>query len=145
MHHRLCRSHLKVFSTDELRLLLAGAENQSPWNREEVGRNIILRDYSMQSSQIGYFLDVLCEFGPEERRAFLRFCTGSPRLPVGGWVSLKPKMTIARKDASKPDEVLPSCSTCLVLVKLPQYSSLTVMRERLLMAVREGQSFFSMD
>jgi E3 ubiquitin-protein ligase TRIP12 len=138
-------SHLRAFTPDELRLLLAGASNARAWERDDVAASLVLRDYSTQAPQVGYFLDVLCELGPEDRRNFLRFCTGSPRLPVGGWTSMRPKMTVVKKDAAKPDAVLPSCSTCLVILKLPAYSSKSVMRERLLCAIREGQSFFSMD
>jgi E3 ubiquitin-protein ligase TRIP12 len=42
--------------------------------------------YSQTSKVVGYLLDVLTEFTPKERRAFLKFVTGTPRLPVGGTV-----------------------------------------------------------
>jgi E3 ubiquitin-protein ligase TRIP12 len=42
--------------------------------------------YSQTSKVVGYLLDVLTEFTSKERRAFLKFVTGTPRLPVGGMV-----------------------------------------------------------
>lgn len=41
-----------------------------------------------------------------------------------------------------PDEYLPSCMTCVNYLKMPDYSSLEVMRERLGVAIREGQGAF---
>jgi hypothetical protein len=40
--------------------------------------------YSQNSKVVGYLLDVLTEFTPRQRRAFLMFVTGTPRLPIGG-------------------------------------------------------------
>jgi len=134
---------LGVLTPGEFRSLLRGVD--APWVPDVIAKHLVLRDYSSQSPQIGFFLQVLGELDATGRRDFLRFCTGSPRLPVGGWASFKPKMTIARKDAANPDQVLPSCSTCLLIFKLPQYSSLAVLRERVLTAISEGQNFFSMD
>jgi len=42
-------------------------------------------------------LEIIQEFGCDERRAFLQFVTGAPRLPPGGLAALNPKMTIVRK------------------------------------------------
>ncbi len=39
-----------------------------------------------QSRAVTYLLEVLSELEPEERRKFLLWATGSPRLPVGGWL-----------------------------------------------------------
>ena len=51
-------------------------------------------------------------------------------------------VTPAKAGSGRLDDVLPSASTCTNYLKLPEYSSAEVMRERLLLAVREGQSAF---
>ena len=55
-------------------------------------------------------------FSLEERKQFLLFVTGAPRLPLGGFAGLKPKLNVVRKDPSlpghHPDEYLPSVMTC---------------------------------
>jgi len=43
------------------------------------------------------FLEIIREFGHEQRRAFLQFVTGAPRLPPGGLASLSPILTVVRK------------------------------------------------
>ncbi len=83
-----------------------------------------------------------------ERRLFLQFTTGCPRLPVGGFSALRPRLTVVRKDTpdgQRSDDYLPSCSTCQVYLKLPGYSSKVAMRAKLLQAITEGQEHFAMN
>jgi E3 ubiquitin-protein ligase HECTD1 len=55
---------------------------------------------------------------------------------AGGLANLFPRLTIVRKiDAG--DGSYPSVNTCVHYLKLPDYSTEEVMRERLLMATRE--------
>ena len=65
-------------------------------------------------------------------------------LPVG-FRSLNPPLTIVRKtfeSTENPDDFLPSVMTCVNYLKLPDYSSIEIMREKLLIAAREGQQSF---
>jgi len=41
-----------------------------------------------------------------------------------------------------PDEYLPSVMTCVNYLKMPDYSTVGVMREKLFMAMKEGQGAF---
>ncbi len=62
-----------------------------------------------------------------------------------GLRSLNPPLTIVRKtvDSSESqDNFLPSVMTCVNYLKLPDYSSSAVMREKLDQAAREGQLSF---
>ena len=55
----------------------------------------------------------------------------------GGLANLHPRLTLVRKiDAT--DGSYPSVNTCVHYLKLPDYSSEAVMRERLLAATREN-------
>lgn len=40
--------------------------------------------YTMESRTVQHLLAILSEMTQEERRDFLQFTTGSPRLPIGG-------------------------------------------------------------
>jgi E3 ubiquitin-protein ligase TRIP12 len=74
-----------------------------------------------------------------------QFITGSPRLPVGGLARLSPRLTVVQKKPEagvSSDAYLPSVMTCANYLKLPDYSSKQVMRERLLTAINEGQGAF---
>lgn len=99
--------------------------------------------YSNDSLPIQYLASAMSQFSAEDRRNFLLFVTGSPKLPIGGFKSLKPRLTVVRKDTSgDPDCYLPSVMTCVNYVKLPAYSSQSVTSARMLLAIREGLSSF---
>ena len=54
-------------------------------------------------------------------------------------------LTIVRKMAEandNSDDFLPSVMTCVNYLKLPDYSSIDVMRDKLSLAIREGQLAF---
>lgn len=40
--------------------------------------------FSMEAKPVKELLDIMHHFSDAEKRLFLRFATGSPRLPVGG-------------------------------------------------------------
>ena len=64
---------------------------------------------------------------------------------VGGLARLVPRLTIVQKrpeGGTSPDAYLPSVMTCANYLKLPDYSSKEIMRERLLTAISEGQGAF---
>jgi hypothetical protein len=53
--------------------------------------------YTSSSPPVINLLEVIQEFEGHQRRAFLQFITGSPRLPPGGLAALNPKLTVVRK------------------------------------------------
>lgn len=137
--------HLQYFYPEELDQLLCGSKSET-WDvktlmeccRPDHG-------YTHDSRAVRFLFEVLSSFDAEQQRLFLQFVTGSPRLPVGGFRSLNPPLTIVRKtfeSSENPDDFLPSVMTCVNYLKLPDYSSIEIMREKLLTAAREGQQSF---
>ncbi|XP_046393216.1 E3 ubiquitin-protein ligase TRIP12 isoform X4 [Ischnura elegans] len=101
--------------------------------------------YTPDSRAIRFLFEILSHYDRDEQRLFVQFVTGSPRLPVGGFKSLSPPLTVVRKTLESnmnPDDFLPSVMTCVNYLKLPDYSSLEVMRVKLNLAAREGQHSF---
>ncbi|CDO95969.1 unnamed protein product [Kluyveromyces dobzhanskii CBS 2104] len=101
--------------------------------------------YSMDSPIITYLIDILSNFSTEEKRLFLQFITGSPKLPLGGFKNLKPKFTVVLKHPDgniSPNHCLPSVMTCANYLKLPKYSDKSVLRDRLVHAMTEGSGAF---
>lgn len=99
----------------------------------------------MCSKTVKYLLETMTELSADEQRQFLLFVTGSPRLPPGGFKSLEPKLTIVRREAGEndPDSYLPSVNCCFYYLKLPEYSTKEILKERLLFAINNGQGSFS--
>lgn len=82
--------------------------------------------YTVDSRAIQFLFEIMVEFDKHQRRQFLLFVTGSPRLPVGGFKALVPPLTIVKKTSSEglsSDGYLPSVMTCVNYFKLPDYSS----------------------
>ena len=61
-----------------------------------------------------------------------------------GFRGLHPQLTVVRKPAEagfKSDDYLPRVMTCANYLKLPDYSSKEVLREKLMIAMSEGKGF----
>lgn len=136
--------HLRAFTPEELDVLFNGS--REAWERDAIVESLKFdHGYTRSSGAVGFLLGIMCEFTDAERRQFLKFVTGSPRLPVGGLSRMVPRLTIVKKSpesGNSPDAYLPSVMTCANYLKLPDYSSKEVMRERLLTAINEGQGCF---
>lgn len=137
--------NLKIFYPNELEQLFCGS-NHAKWDLK------LLTDccrpdhgYNLDSKAIKFLFEILSSYNAEEQRKFLQFATGSPRLPIGGLKGLNPQLTIVRKTfepGENQDDYLPSVMTCVNYLKLPDYSNVEIMREKLNIAVSEGQHSF---
>ncbi|CCG20708.1 Ufd4 protein [Candida orthopsilosis Co 90-125] len=137
-------SSLMIFSPQELVELFGNCEED--WSFDALSSAIVANHgYSKDSPEIKELINILIDFDLEEKRQFLQFLTGSPKLPIGGFKALRPELTVVRKhaeDGLKDDDYLPSVMTCANYLKIPKYSSKEVMREKLLQAVKEGAGAF---
>jgi E3 ubiquitin-protein ligase TRIP12 len=135
---------MQLLAPDEIGLLLLGeGESGSEWSIESLKANTKAEHgYDGGSRVIGLFFQVLAErFSPADRRQFLLFATGCPRLPVGGFAALNPRLTVVDKGCLVPDEVLPSVMTCVSYLKLPNYSSIDILEAKLRTAIQEAGGF----
>ena len=102
--------------------------------------------YNAESKSLKFLYEIMASYSREEQRQFLQFVTGCPRLPVGGFKALSPPLTVVKKTFDSPDvnpdDYLPSVMTCVNYLKLPDYSSKEIMREKLRIAAMEGQYCF---
>jgi len=137
--------NLGMFFPEEIDSLFCGSQ-ETPWDERSLCEAFKPdHGYTHDSPAIARLVRVLTDFNSEQRRQFLSFVTGSPRLPVGGFRALSPPLTIVRKivqPTENPDDFLPSVMTCVNYLKLPDYSSQQVMSERVGTAVRDGRLSF---
>lgn len=135
---------LIIFSSRELVGLFGNAEED--WTMDTLTSSIAANHgYTKDSEAIKSLIDILMNFNIEEKREFLQFLTGAPKLPIGGFKALRPELTVVRKhaeDGLKDDDYLPSVMTCANYLKLPNYSSKEVMKEKLIQAMKEGAGAF---
>lgn len=144
---------LKIFSTsDEMETLICGDLQQSSleWSSVQSLSEVIntAHGYHHKSRAFCDFLRYLTEIPAQERQAFLQFITGAPRLPIGGFGGLAPRLTVVLKKPAtlkeKADQILPSVMTCQNYVKMPEYSSFEVLKQRFNLAVSEGANNFTL-
>uniref|UniRef100_A0A1B0ANY5 E3 ubiquitin-protein ligase n=1 Tax=Glossina palpalis gambiensis TaxID=67801 RepID=A0A1B0ANY5_9MUSC len=127
---------LAAFSPTEARMMICG-EQHPQWTREDlINYTEPKLGYSKDSPGFLRFVNVLMSMTGPERKAFLQFTTGCSSLPPGGLANLHPRLTVVRKvDAG--DGSYPSVNTCVHYLKLPDYQTEDIMKERLLTATKE--------
>ncbi|OAT05713.1 E3 ubiquitin-protein ligase TRIP12 [Blastomyces gilchristii SLH14081] len=137
-------SSLQSFTPDELVMLFGQVEED--WSIETLMDSMKAdHGFNMDSKSVRNLLQVMSEFTKQERRDFLQFVTGSPKLPIGGFKSLTPMFTVVCRPSDPPylpDDYLPSVMTCVNYLKLPDYTNIDILRERLNVAMHEGQGAF---
>ncbi|KAF8906204.1 hypothetical protein CPB84DRAFT_1813845 [Gymnopilus junonius] len=137
-------SDLRAFSADELVMLFGNSEED--WSAETLSEALKAdHGFNVESRAIRDLIEIMSDYDPPARRAYLQFITGSPKLPIGGFRGLNPPLTVVRKLHEAPltaDDYLPSVMTCVNYLKLPEYSSKQVMKEKLQVATQEGVGSF---
>ena len=106
------------FTARALRDLIVGS---STLEVEDLMANAQLFGYRRQSPQIIWLESFLSEMGQEDRRRFLRFCTGITQLPIGGFAALDDEQFIITRHESRHS--LPTSAICYNQFNLPQYES----------------------
>ena len=81
------------------------------------------------------FWDVLFDMKPEMQKRFLRFVTGSDRVPVGGMAEMSFKITRIR---DRPDN-LPEAHTCFNQLVLPDYPDKERLYQKLTIALSNAE------
>ncbi|XP_067942720.1 E3 ubiquitin-protein ligase HECTD1-like [Watersipora subatra] len=127
---------LHSFSPSELVTMLCG-EQCPQWTKEDIIQYTEPKlGFSRDSPGFLRLVNVLVDMNGDERKAFLQFTTGCSSLPPGGLANLYPRLTIVKK-ADSNDNTYPSVNTCVHYLKLPEYSSETVLKQRLTHATIE--------
>ncbi|KAI5644947.1 HECT-domain (ubiquitin-transferase) domain-containing protein [Phthorimaea operculella] len=128
---------LRMFSCRELQLLISGSE--VPIDIEDMKRNIqYAGGFSAEHPTIQHFWKVVENFTDQQKRQLLKFVTSCSRPPLLGFKDLQPQFCI--QSAGTADR-LPSSSTCMNLLKLPEFDSEEILAERLLYAIQAGAGF----
>uniref|UniRef100_A0A8C2F984 E3 ubiquitin-protein ligase HACE1 n=1 Tax=Cyprinus carpio TaxID=7962 RepID=A0A8C2F984_CYPCA len=138
-------SLIQLFDEYELELLLSGMPeiDVMDWKKNTEYTS----GYDLQEPVIKWFWEVVENLTQEERVLLLQFVTGSSRVPHGGFAFLMggsglQKFTIAAVPYTS--NLLPTSSTCINMLKLPEYPSKDVLRDRLLVALHCGSYGYAM-
>ena len=139
--------NLKCFTSLELEEYICGSL-EIKWDEDNLYENLKPgRGYTKNSRIFNDLIKFMCKLDKKGQRDFLIFATGTSRLPIGGFKSLSPKLTIVKKVTDKselPDDYLPTVMTCQNNMKLPEYSSYEILENKMLFAMKEGSKEFSL-
>lgn len=129
---------LRMFTTRELQLIISG--NKSPIDVDDMREHTVYSGgYSAQHPTIVMFWNVVKSFDNLQKSLLLRFVTSCSRPPLLGFKELYPPLCIQLVESD--DNRLPSSSTCMNILKLPEFTNENVMKERLLYAIQSGSGF----
>lgn len=128
---------LSLFNPYEIQTLISGGDRE--FNVDDLQKNCVLGGYSFADQTIKDLFIILKEFNVEQKSKFLKFVTSSSKQPLLGFQELNPKFGI-RKSGDDPER-LPTASTCVNLLKLPNYHDKELLREKLLFSINADAGF----
>ena len=155
---------LNFFTLNEAQKLISGATIDL--NIEDLKSNVQYWGGLHSGHRLVKWLWEILEndFDREERALFLRFVTSTPKPPLLGFASLNPPFTIRCVEIDEDDGTiydasfkgffktifnvgrkdslrLPTSSTCFNLLKLPNYSQKSTLRDKLKYAIKSNAGF----
>lgn len=135
----LLPSHwLRLFAPHELQVLISGA--QSPVDLEDLRQHTHYEGgYTANHPVVRAFWKVVAGFDERQRRLLLKFVTSCSRPPLLGFKDLEPRFCI--QSAGAEPGRLPTASTCMNLLKLPEIPEESTLRDKLLYAIESGAGF----
>lgn len=129
---------LRMFDQQEIQVLISGA--QVPISLEDLKSfTNYSGGYSADHPVIKVFWRVVEGFTDEEKRKLLKFVTSCSRPPLLGFKELYPAFCI--HNGGSDLERLPTASTCMNLLKLPEFYDETLLRSKLLYAIECAAGF----
>lgn len=139
---------ISIFTYEEIELLLCGL----PYiDLEDWKDNTEYRGYTRKSKIIRWFWKILKGFSQKRLSDLVMFVTGTPRLPVEGFTSLRTmrgdsaKFTIEAVETDENDKSLPKAHTCFNRLDLPKYHSKSALKRGLLYVIRNHKLGFGME
>uniref|UniRef100_A0A8B9HUE1 HECT-type E3 ubiquitin transferase n=1 Tax=Astyanax mexicanus TaxID=7994 RepID=A0A8B9HUE1_ASTMX len=129
---------LRMFDQQEIQVLISGAHVPICLDDLKKFTNYS-GGYSATHPVIKIFWDVVENFSDDEKRKLLKFVTSCSRPPLLGFKELYPAFCI--HNGGNDLERLPTASTCMNLLKLPEFCDEQLMKSKLLYAIESSSGF----
>ncbi|PVV02440.1 hypothetical protein BB560_003106 [Smittium megazygosporum] len=128
-------SALEFFYPDELETLLSGSNKVLTFN--ELEPLFVFHEIEKSDPLVGMLFEILKSFDNTKLEIFLFFVTGCYKLPSSAHPPISIKVILLGDDERR----LPVARTCFNQLGLFRYSSLEIMKEKLLMAIYGSEGF----
>uniref|UniRef100_A0A3Q2XY11 Ubiquitin-protein ligase E3C n=1 Tax=Hippocampus comes TaxID=109280 RepID=A0A3Q2XY11_HIPCM len=129
---------LRMFDQQEIQVLISGAHVPICLDDLKKFTNYS-GGYTATHPVIQIFWEVVEGFTDEEKRKLLKFVTSCSRPPLLGFKELYPAFCV--HNGGTDLDRLPTASTCMNLLKLPEFYSQHQMRNKLLYAIESSSGF----
>ena len=127
-----------MFNQKDLSVLLGGSH--IPIDLVDLKSNVTYGgDYHADHPTVQLFWYVVEKFSEADLQSLVKFITSCPRPPLLGFGELRPLLCI-RSGGYEVDR-LPTASTCVNLLKLPEYRDSELLKEKLLYAIQSSSGF----
>ncbi|CAL8286873.1 unnamed protein product, partial [Arctogadus glacialis] len=126
----------RMFLPDQLMTLLKGEE---VFNWDDLRQNAAYEYCTPNDEVIKNFWRVFAEFSVEQKKDFLKFLTGTDRIPKVRSSSIMIIIKLTRYP--QPELYFPMAETCFWILNLPNYSNIQTLRQKLLHAVEFCDGF----
>lgn len=136
---------ISQFTEAELELLVCGI---TKIDVEDWKRNTVYDKCSEDHFAVLWFWKAVNEFDDDERSKLLKFCTGTSRLPYGGFANLQGNIRDQKFRISfiqGKSEKLPTAHTCSNTLDLYEYSSYQILKDKLLYAISQQSEGFGFE
>lgn len=131
------KNWLSMFDSSELQMLISGEQNDV--DIEDWKNNVEYGGYYPDQLTIIYFWEVVSEMTANEKSKLINFVTSVRRAPLMGFEALVPKFGI--RNSGTDINRLPTASTCINLLKLPDYKNKELIKSKLLYAINIKAGF----
>lgn len=143
-HEMVPPSLISLFSETELELLISGLPTIDV---ADLRANTEFVGFRPTDEAVQWFWRALESFDQQDRAKFLMFVTGTSKVPLGGFKALRgqrgpQKFTLERGYGAV--DALPQSHTCFNSLVLAPASSYEALRDKLLLAIREGSEGFGL-
>ena len=132
---------ISMFDASELELLISGLPDI---DINDLYSHTVYQGYKSSDQTIKYFWNVIHSFSREEMALFLQFVTGTSKVPLDGFKALQGSNGTHWFNIHKAydKKLLPTAHTCFNQLDLPEYDTEEQLKEKLLIAVKEGHEGF---
>merc|ERR1711964_255181 len=128
------RDLMNTLHPDELELLVCG---QKTFDFHELEQSTKHEGFDPEDDTVKMFWRVVHALSEGDKRLFLKFTTGSDRVPVGG---LKELHFVLGKNGDDPN-MLPTAHTCFNHLLLPEYTDESTCGTKLRQAIQNCHGF----
>ncbi|XP_022250227.1 probable E3 ubiquitin-protein ligase HECTD2 isoform X2 [Limulus polyphemus] len=133
--HSVCASNaLIMLRPEEVEMLVCGSPTL---DMEELRKVTEYDGFQEDEPIIKEFWEVVKDYNQDLQKQFLRFTTGSDRVPVGGMGEMSFKISALNHNT----EMLPISHTCFNQLVLPRYKSKDILKEKLTIAISNAEGF----